>query len=280
MQIDVADVDPLERARLRARILREANARLVSSRARRAPWLALAAVVVAAAAVVWFIRERPRPAPIAVAPKFDVATNDGAVWRTHTDGAVATIELIDGTATFVVPHLEPAQRFLVTLPDGEVEVRGTRFDVVVSSGSTRSVTVREGRVVLRRLGEDELVLRAGDHWSRIDAPPVDSVPAAPTLSASTRRPRAPAAPSSATRFEEAMAAFRSADYARADSLFARFAAEFPADARCEDAAFLRAVARSRVGDKDGAASLARAYLAAYPTGLRRVEAQRLVDAAR
>lgn len=39
--------------------------------------------------------------------------------------------------------------------------------------------------------------------------------------------------------------------------------------------FLRAVARSRLGDRGGGAALARAYLAAFPHGLRRREAEEL-----
>jgi hypothetical protein len=48
--------------------------------------------------------------------------------------------------------------------------------------------------------------------------------------------------------------------------------DYPADPRCEDAAHLRAVAHSRMGDAAGAAGLARTYLAAFPRGLRRIEA--------
>ena len=75
-----------------------------------------------------------------------------------------------------------------------------------------------------------------------------------------------------------VAVFHAADYARADSLLATFAVDFPSDPRCEDAAFLRAVACWRLGDKSGAAKHAKAYLDAYPNGLRRVEARRMIDA--
>ncbi len=75
-----------------------------------------------------------------------------------------------------------------------------------------------------------------------------------------------------------MAAFGAASYAQADDLLASFALEFGGDARAEDASFLRAVARSRMGDEAGAASLAGAYLRSFPLGLRRREAEELTHA--
>ena len=88
-------------------------------------------------------------------------------------------------------------------------------------------------------------------------------------------PTAHVSASPGARFHTAMASFEAGDYERADSEFDAFAHEFPSDPRCEDAAYLRAVARFRRGDKFGAAALARAYLVAYPAGLRRIEARRL-----
>lgn len=289
------DAPPLERHRLRAALLREANDRIVASpRANFSRWVPLAAVLVVtlAFAALWITRTRavvPVASNVATAPKFDVASIDGAVWRIRTDGATATIELVEGSASFAVPHLEPAQRFVVALPDAEIEVRGTRFDVAVEAGATRSVSVTEGRVVLRRRGGDELALRAGDRWSRVEpSPPIEVVASTPppVASAAPRKAHpspiastvASSAPSAASRFEGAMAAFHAADYARADSLLATFAVDFPSDPRCEDAAFLRAVACWRLGDKSGAAKHAKAYLDAYPNGLRRVEARRMIDA--
>jgi hypothetical protein len=76
-------------------------------------------------------------------------------------------------------------------------------------------------------------------------------------------------------FARALAAFQRGDYGEADQLFARFRSRRPRDARSEDAAFLRAVARSRAGDTAGAARLAAEYLRAFPKGLRRAEAERL-----
>jgi hypothetical protein len=49
----------------------------------------------------------------------------------------------------------------------------------------------------------------------------------------------------------------------------------PGDPLVEDAHFLRAVARSRSGDADGAAKLAKEYLRKFPDGLRRREAEKI-----
>jgi hypothetical protein len=55
----------------------------------------------------------------------------------------------------------------------------------------------------------------------------------------------------------------------------RFLEQSPGDARMEDAWFMKTVARSRTGDTDGAAQLARAYLIQFPNGLRRLEAEKI-----
>ena len=80
-------------------------------------------------------------------------------------------------------------------------------------------------------------------------------------------------------FAAGVAAFRRGEYAAAERLLADFSQNAGGDARREDAAFLRAVARSRQGDARGAAGLAASYLKSFPNGLRRTEAERLVRAA-
>ena len=252
----------------------------------------------------------------AAPPVFDVADVDRAVWTKQVEGGVARPSLKDGVAAFHVEPMGTGQRFLLGLPDGELEVRGTRFVVEVHDGHTESVRVTEGVVALRMRGEDERLLRAGDRWFRVTEPrvtaprvataddepghragaessalPVRRAAATATATAagattstpvSVARTPPPAPPPAersvaSERFAAAERAFRGADYARADAMLASFAQEFPADPRAEDAAFLRAVARSRSGDRGGAAALARAYLHGYPHGLRRREAEQLMS---
>jgi hypothetical protein len=126
-----------------------------------------------------------------------------------------------------------------------------------------------------------VVPASGD--SPLDIPASASLAQPPAPRPATARPASaksiPAPPASAgILFDAAVASFEAGDLERADAELARFGRTYPEDARSEDAAYLRAVAHSRMGDRTGAAKLARAYLAAYPTGLRRPEAQRIADA--
>ena len=242
----------------------------------------------------------------------------------NSEGGVARPLLKDGVAAFHVAHMTKGQQFVLELPDGELEVRGTRFIVRVHDGRTESVQVTEGFVALRIQGDAERLLHAGDDWSRSrDRPaaiteplmhgteviPTAAAPfAAPSLSiksSSSLQPAAapgtptrsggattvsplpispagssqPVRPVSASVASESYAAaadaFRTEAYPKADALLAAFCRDFASDPRCEDAAFLRAVAHARMGDHPGAASLARAYLQSFPNGLRRREAEAL-----
>ena len=243
------------------------------------------------------------PAVVASAPTFDVANVDSAVWQSKVDGNVARSALSDGVAGFHVQTLHAGQRFLLALPDGEIEVHGTRFVVSVRHGATESVEVSEGLVALRLKDSPERLLHAGERWPEIAPPsapssasssaaPASAVAAHDPVAAPVPRPIRTATPpvgstaatgpvpavgeNAAERFVAATGAFQSGSYARADTLLAGFLHDFPNDPRCEDAAFLRAMAHTRTGDREGAAKLAAAYLQSFPRGLRRPEAEQLV----
>ena len=296
----------LERRRARADLLTRANEGMVGGNRRSARWaglvLAPALVALALVAVIVAGRRGSSPAPVAAtpaasAPLFEVAGVDHADFSTERVDAISRVSLRSGTASFHVEHVKPGARFLVALPDGEVEVKGTRFVVDVTGGHTRSVTVTEGVVAVRIVGFDG-VLRAGERWPRsevvtLPAPPPASaaIPgaaplSAPTSSASARRPpvsaavaQVPARPLPGPRFAEAMGAFNAGDYGEADRLFVAFFREFPSDTRAEDALFLLADARARRGDTAGAKVAARAYLQRFPNGLRAPAAERLAGEA-
>jgi hypothetical protein len=71
-----------------------------------------------------------------------------------------------------VAKLGPGERFVIGMPEGEVEVRGTMFRVMVTkpaggcgSSATRSaVAVDEGTVAVRTAGS-ELLLHPGESWA-------------------------------------------------------------------------------------------------------------------
>ena len=166
------------------------------------------------------------------------------------------------------------------------------------------VAVTEGIVSLRLQSQAERLLHAGEGWTRSE-PTTDETPSAPQPASppqplldvpaapvepprsaearadvsSTRPPtRAPTEESRpADAFAAGVSAFEGGDYRTADRNFVRFLAEAPGDPRVEDAAFLRAVAHARMGDRHGAAQLAQKYLTQFPSGLRRKEAERLVS---
>lgn len=301
--VDVGELGELERQRARSRLLERANAEILDAprddRARGrvlAALVAFALVVVASLTGILFFRTGTQPNASSIAlepPKVDIVPAAGTIVADHSAGSLRSLVMNDGSATFAVHHLEKGQRFLLALPDGEIEVRGTRFTVVVTSGRTQSVAVDEGKVVLRRPGEAETGLVAGDRWSKAEstvtpAPVASSSvvaasapPPSPSVESKPRAPRRPLAPTASLageRFDRGAESFDRKAYADADRELASFVRDFPDDPRCEDADYLRTVARWRLGDREGASSLAKSYLAKYPNGLRRSEASRMASA--
>lgn len=341
-QVDTPPASELSRRALRGKILQRASEHEVRAPGRWRWALVATAGLAAGAALAWPRLTRPPS-------RFEVIDVTQARWHTETSGDTSRVILDAGTALFQVQKLKPSAHFLVRLPDGEIEVRGTRFVVDVQDDHTRSVVVTEGTVALR-LGGTESLLHAGERWPAplASAPSAPSAPpatngAAPAGSpgASTAATAAPTAPSTATAppasvgapsvatrsssasegaptvamrplptsdaraprprieeasapasapaatssappvrspgadFADAMAAFSAGDYGRADTLLAAFGQKFPRDGRAEDALYLRVQCRTRVGDRPGAAALARQYLVSFPRGLRRPEMERL-----
>jgi hypothetical protein len=89
----------------------------------------------------------------------------GAVFRDESRETAGRIVLSDGTLSLHVAHLAPRQRFVVVLPDGELEVRGTRFIVEAGGGRTARVLVTEGVVALKIAGAPERTLIAGQSYT-------------------------------------------------------------------------------------------------------------------
>ena len=89
------------------------------------------------------------------------------------------VRLDDGRIELDVIPLAAGERFRVVTDHGEVEVRGTIFEVLASNRSLRSVSVSRGRVEVRS-GSGLSVLDAGDRWSRRRRRPVRR-PAPPRL---------------------------------------------------------------------------------------------------
>lgn len=279
----------------------------------------LPALLVAAGLLVWLRAKPTSPSELALdVPDYRLAASEDARFHVLERTSTVRIAIEVGRFQVQVTKLHPPQRFVLEMPDGQVEVEGTRFVLDVAADGARSIQVEEGRVALRLSNQTTRLLVPGQPWSAPAVRPVATTPeptaanpARPDVSAplspsekasigaaggrAVARPRAllstarevskdqapspeEADPGSAgPTFANAMSAFSAGDYRRAEQLFLQFERDHPTDSRAEDAAFLRSVSRWRRGDAAGARALAAKYLQRYPSGLRRREAERLVE---
>jgi len=301
----------LQMRRLRARILGDAMAR--SARTPRRGALLLATAAAALVLLVCGVAVR-RLSPAAFAG--NVQSDAGAAWTQVRHGGVERVVLSDGDIVLRVRKQEDDERFLVIVPDGEVEVRGTTFEVAVHDGRTTRVHVDEGVVIVRVHGSTTLV--AGDGWPnaevRSDAPSVAaappptpailSTPASVLAAASANadepapaavslgraaRPSVPPAPTAASSvssrrddaeglhdYERSIEAYRGAHFEEAAELFRAFAVTHPSSSLLDDASFLEASSLASAGRNDAAALLAERHLARFPSSFHRKEAAILV----
>ena len=302
--------------RLRVRVLRDVAAGESSSageswwRGRRA--VAVGAVVLAAAATAVVMTSHGPgaqpgatsgvPAGTAAAPVVavtsaapspaiyagSVAELGDARWTQTREDGVERVALAGGSIRVHVRPQQEGERFLVSLPDGELEVRGTTFDVSVAEGATARVHVDEGVVDLRLAGRDEVHLAAGDTWTATPSQPVAFKPPAarvqPVTSVAAPVVTAPAAPAPVDEGESAYAAavalLRDGRNAEAAAALQAFVIAHPQAPQTEDASYLEAVALARAGRTDAAALAAEQHLSRFPGSFHRREAEALVARAR
>lgn len=215
--------------------------------------------------------------------------------------------LEQGTILLKVPKLGPHRRLSIRTPDAIVTVRGTEFRVDVHERDGHSITsvgVLEGSVWVTNQGR-EITLEKGAEWSSENplaalvprGGPAESVAqqASPTVpSGSDARSVAsvsPAAGSSVAgsgheeakstlgaendQYQRGVSAARLGDDRKALSAFDTFLARFPTSPLVQSAEVERFRALKRLGRSDEAARRARQYLATYPAGFARAEAQAL-----
>jgi hypothetical protein len=151
--------------------------------------------------VVFIIRRNLAPAgsggstAATAVPFFRISNLAGAVFDSKVEGGAVRSSMTQGVAAFYVKPLGPGQSFLLTLPDGEIEVRGTRFVVNIDGGKTQGVDVAEGLVALRLRGRSEMLLRAGQRWpdAGVRRPMIEFLPA-PSRSSPSAKPSEPTTP--------------------------------------------------------------------------------------
>jgi ferric-dicitrate binding protein FerR (iron transport regulator) len=188
-----------------------------------------------------------------------------------------------------------SEHFIVQTTDTEIEVRGTRLRVVVGADRTSAcgeslvtrVTVSEGWATVRSGGR-EIKLVSGDEW-RTTCPVTKQAlgsemarrvsPSPAAVSALALAVPAPA-PSSLDGqnelFSAAMRAKRGGRTGDALDLFAQFLYEYP-DSPLVESAMVQRMRLAAAEDPTWAMTIATRYLARFPDGYARIEAQEIVD---
>jgi hypothetical protein len=268
-----AAINPFVQRRLRGAILErvaeerrsEAN---TPEQARRARMMQFGTVCLAAIAVlvgVRFLRgdgdvvALQRAPSLVHAPLVRAAiSDDGRTrWSRGRVGTTDRVELHEGRLDLHVAE-GPHARFIVAVPDGEIEDIGTQFSVTVSEGHTKEIRVLSGRVVFRRYAVAQVELGAGDIWR--DGVVVAVAPSPAQDSADARPAELPTTAS------------KKADASSAES----HSQALPSLSR-EDEAYLRVVEFAKASRKTDAVRAAKAYIARYPNGLRRAEVEKFLS---
>jgi TolA-binding protein len=199
------------------------------------------------------------------------------------------VRLDVGTLRIHVRRQAPDEHFDVLLPDGEIDVRGTTFDVTATESRTVRVHVDEGVVALRIGAAEEILLPAGSTWPSGEARetlPSEGVvaTASPVRAPQVRRSRSDLSqgPASAPvddgseAYALAIQLFEARRFADAADAFRQFANTHAGSALAEDASFLEATALARTGRIDAAGIAAEHHLLRYPQSFHRKEAAILV----
>ena len=259
---------------------------------RRARWTVrsawVGAVAAAAAIAIWVGRS---PEPSRVEPPRVAIHATGADYTTVSSELV---RLRDGTIALDVEPLRPGERFRVVVGDGEVEVRGTSFEVTATSDHLIGVRVTRGRVEVRPVGAATMILEPGQSWhvqvavvTRSLAPVIVPVPApvppAPPRVTARPPPRVVAPEPPPVRhspeevaYNDAWDAMRANDFRTAATGFARVHALSPAGTLADDAAFWQSVALARGGRGAEAIVSFRAMIDDYPASPRVGEASAML----
>lgn len=205
-------------------------------------------------------------------------------------GKVERFSLRRGRLSAKVAKLASGERFIVSTPDAEIEVRGTNFSIDVlergeecGAGSRSRLAVTEGVVEVRRGGAAVLV-RAGQFWPPDCVSVAARVSASEPESASGRTHNAPAAKSAAAPtsrlarandlFAEGVALRRQGDANGALRAYQEVMTRFPTSPLAENALVERMRLLANVSSAR-ARSEAQRYLARYPGGFAAEEARQL-----
>lgn len=193
-----------------------------------------------------------------------------------------------GTVDVDLPvKLAAGRHLVVETPNVEVVVVGTAFSVGVreaGSAVATHVSVRRGTVWIMEGGKQRAVLVAGQEW---ESPlPVAPEPVAEERARAAAR-RSGVAPGARTGdgtlaeenrlFQLGLSARNAGDAAGAADAFSTLLSRFPRSVLSEQALAERFRALERAGRLSAAVVSARRYLAQYPRGFARAEAERITQ---
>jgi FecR-like protein len=223
-------------------------------------------------------------ATLAFSTGTSVVVGESADMSLGGDGANQLLRLSAGSIDLHVAKLKADQRFVVGTADAEVEVRGTQFHVSIvrpdsacGHGTPTRVTVTEGVVVVRHDGTEDRV-GAGEVWpSGCSAAVASAFDAARFGAASPRSPgMASTLPEQNDLYHRAIATRNAGDLRGAIAGFEGLLAKYPSGADAE-AAHVEIMRLLRKVSPSQAVAAARQYLASYPKGTSRDEAEGIIS---
>jgi hypothetical protein len=197
------------------------------------------------------------------------------------DEATQVLRLVAGSVDLHVAKVSADRRFVVTTPDAEVEVRGTKFRVSIGPAdpacledAVTHLVVTEGVVIVRHAGAERRVA-AGEQWPNDCIPPVEISAPAPSAVPATTGSVASTLGEQNDLFAEAIVAKRNGQSQVALSTFDRFLGTYPSSPLAQSAAVER-MRLLRAAQSPRALAAARQYLARYPNGFASSEAEAIV----
>jgi hypothetical protein len=222
----------------------------------------------------------------------DVKLSEGRIEVVSTTTAERRLRVPLGAVEVDLPRKLPhGQALIMETPDAQVRVVGTAFRVDVnldpSGKPATEVAVRRGTVWVSQRGERRATLGAGSKWRSAPEPATEPVavavpktePRAETFASRAAAQKAEAQGTLAEEnrlYESALAARNAGDDRRAAEAFSQLLSRYPRSVLREQSLAERFRALDRAGQVSAAVASARRYLAAYPDGFARADAERIV----
>jgi hypothetical protein len=216
----------------------------------------------------------------------------GRIDIVSTTAAERRLRVALGTVEVDLPRKLPqGQSLIMETPDAQVRVVGTAFRVDVNLDAAgkpaTEVNVRRGTVWVSQRGERRATLGAGSKWRSAPEPASEVAAAAPpkgepragafAKAASSRTVEAQGTLAEENRlYESALAARNVGDDRRAAEAFGQLLSRYPRSVLREQSLAERFRALDRAGQVSQAVASARRYLAAYPEGFAKADAERIV----